>query len=174
MTIHALKQIQELLANTPRLVRLVKTAAPRWLVLSLGVTLLSSVIPVVQLYVSKQIVDRVVHSLNQPDLDWYPLLLWLGLGLTLTLMQGGLNQANTFVSQVLSDRFTLYANDVMLQQAVRLDLAHYELPEFYDILTRAQQSGSTYPVKVLTTLTTLAGQAITFIGLMTLLVRFNP
>ena len=176
MPIHSLKQtrLREMLANTPRLVRLVWSASPRWLMLSLGVTLLSSIIPVVQLYVSKQIVDRVVHSLNQPNLDWHPLVIWLGLGLTLTLMQGGLNQANTFVSQVLNDRFTLHANDVMLQQAVRLDLAHYELPEFYDILTRAQQSGSTYPVKVLTTLTTLAGQTVTFSGLMVLLISFNP
>jgi ATP-binding cassette subfamily B protein len=181
-SIDSLKQINSLkqtrlwgiLANTPRLMHLVWSAAPRWLVLSLIITLLGSLIPVGQLYVSKLIVDRVIQSLGQSDPDWTPLTCLIGMGLTLTLLQGGLNQASTFVSQVLNDRFTLHANHVMLQQAVRLDLAHYELPEFYDILTRAQQSGSTYPVKVLTTLTALAGQILTFAGLLTLLIRFNP
>jgi ATP-binding cassette, subfamily B, bacterial len=175
-SIHSLKKsrLWDMLANTPRLIHLVWTAAPRWLVLSLVITLLSSLIPVAQLYVSKLIVDRVVHTIGQTNLDWTPLVMLVGLGLSLTLMQGGLNQASTFVSQVLNDRFTLHSNHVLIQQAVRLDLAHYELPEFYDILTRAQQSGSTYPVKVLTTLTALAGQLVTFAGLLTLLIRFNP
>lgn len=164
----------EMLANTPRLLRLVWRGTPEWLMFTLLITLLSSLVPVAQLYINKLIVDQVIQDLGQPQPNWQPLIMLVSAGLGLMLAQGGLNQARGFVSQVLSDRFTLYANDVLLQQAIRLDLAHYELPEFYDTLSRAQQSGSSYPVRVLGTLMELAGQLITFGGFLTLLLSFNP
>jgi ATP-binding cassette subfamily B protein len=164
----------EMMANTPRLLQLVWKAAPRWFLLTLAITLVGALIPVTQLYINKLIVDQVVRSLGTENVAWYTLLMLISSGFGLTVLQGGVTQGNLYVSQVLSDRFTLYANDILLQQAARLDLAHYELPEFYDTLNRAQQSGSSYPVKVLTTLTTVAGQIITLAGLLTLLLSFNP
>lgn len=164
----------DVVANTPKLLRLVWAGVPGWLLLSLAITLVAALVPVAQLYVNKLIVDQVVQTLDGSLVNWRSLLTLVGIALGLTLTQSGLTQADNYVSQVLSDRFTLYANHVLLQQAVRLDLAHYELPEFYDTLSRAQQSGSTYPVRVLGTLTDLAGQFITFAGLLTLLLSFNP
>ncbi len=161
-------------ANTPRLLRLVWDGARGWLLWSIAITLALALLPVAQLYVNKLIVDFVVGSLAVPALDWQPLIVLVGLGLAIALAQSGLGQANSYVSQVLSDRFTLYANQKLLEQAISLDLAHYELPEFYDTLNRAQQSGSTYPVRVLSTLTSLTRQSITFAGLLGLLLRFNP
>jgi ATP-binding cassette, subfamily B, bacterial len=166
--------------NMPRLLRLVWAASPRWLVLSLGVTLVDSLLPAVQLYVTKLIFDRVVSHISSATAslptggDWTPLVSLVGLAFGLRLVQDALQQANSYTNQVLSDRFALYANGVLLQQAIRLDLAHYESPEFYDILNRAQQSGSNYPLRVLNTLTNLIGQCIGFIGLLTLLLRFSP
>lgn len=164
----------EMVANTPRLVRLVWDAAPRWLLLNLVITVLGALIPVAQLYVSKLIVDRVISSLGQPTTDWKPLIGLVGLGLGLACLQGGLSKSKEYVSRILNDEFTLHANHVLLEQAVRLDLAHYELPDFYDTLSRAQQSGSTYPVRVLGTLNSLIGQTVSFAGLLTLLLSFSP
>jgi len=164
----------QMVANTPRLLKLVWEATPGTLTMTLLVTLSLSLVPVAQLYVNKLIVDRVIAELTQPGIAWAPLLWLVAAGLGLMLSQSGLNQANNYVSQVLSDRFTLHANRVLLQQAIQLDLAHYELPTFYDTLSRAQQSGSSYPVRVLGTLTNLLGQVITFAGLLTLLLSFNP
>lgn len=163
----------QVIANTPKLIHLVWQAAPGWLLLMLLVTLLGSLIPVAQLYLNKLIVDQVVASLSQST-SWRYLLGLISIGLGLTVGEGAVNQGKFYVNQVLSDRFTLYANDILLQQATRLDLAHFELPEFYDTLSRAQQSGSNYPVRVLSNFTNLTGQLITFAGLITLLLSFNP
>jgi len=164
----------EVVANTPRLLHLVWRAAPLLLLLNLGITLGSALMPVTQLYINKLIVDQVVQDVGRSLVDWNALMVLVSVGLGVTLLQVGLNQANNYTSLALSDRFTLYANQVLLQQAIRLDLAHYELPDFYDTLSRAQQSGSKYPVRVLETLTSLAGQVVTFASLLTLLIRFNP
>ena len=164
------------MANTPRLLRLVWQATPIWFLMNLGITLCGSLLPIAQLYVNKLIVDQVVASLTQPPTDaqweWIVVLILLAMGLALSLE--AMSQGKLYASQVLNDRFTLYANQVLLKQAARLDLAHYERSEFYDTLSRAQESGSNYPVRVLSTMTTLAGQLVTFAGLLTLLMRFSP
>jgi ATP-binding cassette subfamily B protein len=163
-----------MLANTPRLLRLVWAAVPGTLLLSLVITLTKALIPVAQLYVGKLIVDWVVSAPLKANLDLMPLVGLVGLGFSLTLLQGALEQANTYFSQLLNDEFTLHANKILLQQAIRLDLAHYELPEFYDTLNRAQQNGSMYPVRVLGNLTTLTGHLVSFAGLLALLLKLSP
>ena len=74
----------------------------------------------------------------------------------------------------MKDRFALDANQVLLQQAIALDLAHYERPEFHDLLSRAQQSGGSYLLRVLDILTRLVGQVVGLVGLLALLLKFNP
>ncbi|HEY9646627.1 MAG TPA: ABC transporter ATP-binding protein [Chroococcidiopsis sp.] len=164
----------DMMANTPKLVSLVWQAAPGLFLVTIAITLTAGLVPVLQLYVNKLIVDYVLSHVGRSPIPWGALLVLIGAGLVLTMVQGGLGQAKVYSSQVLNDRFTLYANDRLLQQATRLDLAHYELPEFYNALNRAQQSGSSYPVRVLDTMTTTVGLLVTFAGLMTLLLRFSP
>lgn len=167
-------RLWSMLANTPRLLRLVWEAAPGWLILSITLTLAGALIPVAQLYVGKLVVDGVLSSLERDSLDLTPIAELLALAFGLRLFQEALQQVSSYVSQVLDDRFGFYANNILLQHAIQLDLAYYESPEFYDTLNRAQRNGSHYPVRVLSTLTMLAGQLVSFAGLLTLLVRFNP
>lgn len=169
------QEILALLGNTPRLIRLVWSAAPLWLTLSILLTLVSSLVPVAQLYISKLIVDQVVAILASEAASFTPLLTLLVVaGFGLLLLREVLSQLNTFVGRILSDQFLLYANVQLLQQAMRLDLAHYESSEFHDVLNRAQQSGSNYPLRVVELLSRLLGSITRLLGLLTLLLRFSP
>jgi ATP-binding cassette, subfamily B, bacterial len=163
-----------LLKNVPKLLKLVWQAAAGWLIINLILTLAGALIPVGQLYVTKLVVDLIILNITNPALNILPIFMLAGLGLGLSLAQEALQQGNSYISQVLSDRFTLYANGILLEQATRLDLAHFESSEFYDTLNRAQQSGSFYPLRVIGNLTQLVGQLIGFVGLVTLLLRFSP
>ncbi|MDY6941254.1 MAG: ABC transporter ATP-binding protein [Cyanobacteriota bacterium] len=164
----------EVLANTPRLLHLVWQAAPTPLLFSLSTTLAKSLLPVSELYVTKLIVDRVVGSIGQNPIDWQPLIFLVSLRWVLSLLSDALNRLSAYLLQILRDRFSIYANGLLLKQAIRLDVSHYELPEFHDTLNRAQQSGSDYPVRILGTLTGLLGQIVSFAGLLVLLLSFSP
>jgi len=161
----------------PRLFRLVWSAAPGTLLLSLALTLVSSLIPATQIYISKLIVDRVVElvgagaAIATITQSLFPLV---AAGFGFLLLQAVLQQLDGYATQVMSDRFLLYANTQLLQQATRLDLAHYESSEFHDILERAQQSGSNYPMRVMRLSVRLLGQVTRLVGLLALLLRFNP
>ena len=164
----------EVLANTPRLLHLVWQAAPIPLLCSLSVTLAKSLLPVSELYVTKLVVDRVVSSIGQNPIDWQPLIFLVSLRSLLSLLSEAFGQLSTYLIRILRDRFSIYANGLLIQQAIGLDLSHYELPEFHDTLNRAQQSGSDYPVRILGTLTNLLGQIVSFAGLLVLLLSFSP
>ncbi|NEP16238.1 MAG: ABC transporter ATP-binding protein [Leptolyngbya sp. SIO4C1] len=165
----------DILKNTPRLVRLVWNAAPVWLLLNIGLMLLNSLGPIVQLYVGKLIVDQVVALVEAGTLVLPRSLIWLvAAGFALRALGALLQQASTYVGRVLEDQFLLYANLRLLKQATRLDLAYYESSQFYDVLNRAQQSGSRYPLLVVRLFTSLLGQLTQFGGLLTLLLRFSP
>ncbi|MEM8808756.1 MAG: ABC transporter ATP-binding protein, partial [Cyanobacteria bacterium P01_G01_bin.38] len=169
-------RVLEILRNTPRLVRLVWASAPVWLLLNIGLTLLNSLGPIAQLYVGKLIVDQVVALVESGTLTTFPrqLVLLVAAGFALKGVGAFLQQASTYVARVLEDQFLLYANLKLLRQATRLDLAYYESSQFYDVLNRAQQSGSRYPLLVVRLFTGLLGQITQFGGLLTLLLRFSP
>ncbi len=161
----------------PRLVRLVWSAAPGSLIMSLILTLTSALIPATQIYISKLIVDKVVDLVGDGvaiALIIQSLTPLVAAGFGFLLLQAILQQLDSYITQIMSDRFLLFANTQLLQQATRLDLAHYESSEFHDILDRARQSGSNYPMRVLRLSLQLLGQVTRLIGLLALLLRFNP
>lgn len=166
-------RVLSMLGNTPRLLQLVWAAAPRWVVVNAIATLGDALVPVARIYITKLIIDRVVQMLEQGNTNFGPLWGLVGLGLALMMVQQLLQQVKTYVSRILNDRFALYANGKLLRQAARLDLMHYESPQFYDTLNRAQQDGSQYPLRALQTMTSLLGQSANLFGLLGLLLRFN-
>ncbi|MEO0803908.1 MAG: ABC transporter ATP-binding protein [Cyanobacteria bacterium J06642_2] len=163
-----------MLGNTPRLLGLVWEAAPRWVVANAIATLGDAIVPVARLYIMKLIVDRVLLMLSQERTSLVPLLGLVSLGFGLTVLRQIFQQTNTYVSRILNDEFALHANGKLLKQAIRLDLAHYESPKFYDTLNRAQKDGSQYPLRALQNINHLLGQTTKLFGLMMLLLRFNP
>ena len=161
----------------PRLFRLVWMATPGSLVISVVLTLTSSLLPAAQIYISKLIVDQVVllvEASTSLSVMVETLLPLVAGGFGLLVLQAVLQQLDTYTTQVMTDRFLLFANTQMLEQATLLDLAHYESSEFHDILNRAQQSGSNYPMRVLRITLRLLGQVTRLFGLLALLLRFNP
>ena len=167
------RRLQDILINTPLLLRLVWQATPLYLFLSLAVTGLQSIIPAVMLIINKSIVDMVIANWGNTNFVWRPLIMLVAIRFGISLLRAVLNQTNLYVGQIFNDRLMLYTKYVLLEKSAQLDLAHFESSEFYDTLSRAQNSGSNYPVRVIQTLTGLFGQGITLISLLGLLFKFN-
>ena len=148
-------------------------ATPLYLFLSLAIQGLQSLIPALMLVIDKDIVDLVIANWGNADFVWRPLIVLVATRFGVSLLRAIFNQVNPYVSQIFSDRLNLYTKYVLLEKSTQLDLAHFESPEFYDTLDRAQNSGSNYPVRVIQTFTSLFGQGVTLISLLGLLLQFN-
>ena len=164
---------KDILVNVYLLLRLVWQATPVYLFLSLAVTGFQSAIPALMLLINKAIVDMVIANWGNADFIWRPLIILVVMRFGVSLLGAVLNQTNLYITQIFNDRLMLYTKYVLLEKSTQLDLAHFESPEFYDTLDRAQNSGSNYPVRVLQTFTSLFGQGVTLISLLGLLLRFN-
>ena len=167
------RRFQDILVNIPLLLRLVWQATPLFLFLSLAIQGFQSLIPAVMLVINKGIVDLVIANWGNADFVWRPLIILVALRFGVSLMQAVLSQGSLYVSQIFNDRLNLYTKYVLLEKSAQLDLAHFESPEFYDTLERAQSSGSNHPVRVIQTLTGLFGQVITLVSLLGLLLQFS-
>jgi len=100
------RRLQEILVNTPLLLRLVCQATPAYLLLSLAVTEFQSLIPALMLVVNKAIVDMVIANWGNTNFVWRPLIFLVAMRFGASLMQGILNQVNLYVAQIFNDRLT--------------------------------------------------------------------
>ena len=162
------------LSTTPKLLRLVWQAAPQWLLVSVSATVVAALLPVAWLYINKLIIDALATSLSSQSIAWQSLALLVSLRFALAIFKAGLENLRPYIALVISDRFALYANQQLLRQAIRLDLEHYESSQFHESLSRAMQSGSSYPVRAFNNFTMILGQLINLLGVLGLLLQFNP
>ena len=167
------RRFQDILVNISLLLRLVWQATPLYLCLSLGIKGLQSLMPALMLVINKAIVDLVIANWGNANFVWQPLILLVAIRFGVSLLGAVFNQASLYIGQIFNDRLNLHSNYILLKKSAQLDLAHFESAEFYDTLTRAQNSGSNHPVRVIQTLTGLFGQGVTLVSLLGLLLQFN-
>lgn len=159
----------------------------RWLWLShrgatIGVsilTLLQSVIPVTQLWVTKLLVDQMVFIISLPAAQRVgaPLeMVWLYVGWEAGILAVGviIGLAAGHSRNILQEHLVYQVQLQVLQQSARLDLAAYETPEYYDQLYRAQGEAMYGPVQLLSAVLMFAQTGLTLLTVSGLIVAYSP
>lgn len=126
-------------------------------------------------YVSKLLVDAVLHAAQTglPS-DRQHALQIVGLEAVLVAimaaMQKGLSACESLLRALLSQR----VNQIILEKALQLSLRHFEDSKTYDQLTQARQRASMRPLSLVQRTFGLAQNAISLITFGALLVGFSP
>jgi ATP-binding cassette subfamily B protein len=140
----------------------------RALTLALAVlTLFGAATPPAVAWAGKRIVDAVVARSRDETLHWvlFELLLVVG--------QATVGRGLALVRAVLASRLGTDVNVAILERAVRLELRHFEDPDFYDRLTRARREASSRPVSLVTESFSLLQSVLTLTGYAALLASFS-
>lgn len=130
--------------------------------------LLQSVLPLVNLYILKLLVDSVeagIRGTGEPQAVVPYLLAMVGVFL-LNRIVAALNNVN---NDVLGQRLIDYLSDIMQRQAARLDMAYYDNPDFHDSLHRAQQEASYRPIQIMDNFMALFGAVVSVAGVVAML-----
>jgi ATP-binding cassette subfamily B protein len=147
---------RERLNNLVHLGRLVAQIwrTSRWLTAaSMGLRLVRAVQPVAMLYVGKLIIDEVVRLSSLPSpgtglADWWatgtlnPIAILLLLEFALVIVTDLLTRAASLVDSVLGELHSNTVSIELMQHAARLDLKHFESPEYQDRLERARRQAA--------------------------------
>jgi ATP-binding cassette subfamily B protein len=115
----------------------------------------------------KKIVDAVVGGSHDETVRW------VIVELVLVVVQASNTRAGSLVRNVLGSRLGTDINLAILERAQRLELKHFEDPEFYDRLTRARREASSRPLALVTETFSLVQAVLTLAGYAALLVRFS-
>src|SRR6185503_3354164 len=161
------------LRNIPPVLRIVWASGPPVIAAGLLFRIVSALIPVAMLSVSRLIIDAIVGSTtgNRPlsQMFWWLVLLEFGLAALGSL----LGRAIGFFDSLFADRFTRHVSIRVMEHASRLDLASYEDPVFYDKLERARVQ-ATDRIAMIQAIGAVAQQTVAAVSLSAGIVWFSP
>lgn len=172
------KQISSL-RNVPRFFAMIWQVSPALSLWNVFFRLCQAGIPLLTLYVGKEIVDEVLLMIRSgapahwQDLLGSKLLGWVLLELGLAILSSVLNRAITLTDSLLGDLVSNDSSVRIIRHAATLDLYQFEDSAFYDKLERArtQTAGRT---ALMSMVLSQAQDLITVIFLAGGLVAFNP
>lgn len=161
------------LRNVPAVLKIVWDSGPGVVIFGLISRLFSSLLPVVLLWITKLIIDGIVHavSAHQPV---KPGFWWLvAAEFSLAVLNSILIRTIDYSDSLLADKYTRYVSIRVMNHAASLDLQAYEDPVFYDRLERARVQ-ATDRLVMIQAIGRLVQQAITTLTLSVSIMLFSP
>jgi ATP-binding cassette subfamily B protein len=167
----------EALRNTPQAFRLVWAASRGAALVSAGLMLVAAILPAAQAWTGKLIIDAIVQAAGAdlaPMDGLRQVLPYVLLEFGLLLAGSVAGQARSLSERVLQTRLSNHVSELIIRQAIRLDLAFFEDPVFYDMLQNARRQADTSALRIVNAILQLVQQGITLTSLVALLIRFSP
>jgi ATP-binding cassette subfamily B protein len=161
------------LRNVPPVLRIVWQSGP--LVVSLGLVfrLISSLIPLAALWITKLIIDGIVYAVSSHQ-PVKPLLWWLvAAEFAIAIFGSILGRTIDYLDALLADKYTRHISIQVMKHAAELDLMAYEDPVFYDRLERARVQ-ATDRLGMIQSIGRLVQQVITAASLSVSILLFSP
>jgi ATP-binding cassette subfamily B protein len=147
---------------------MVHRCAPRSFWLRVVYVVLQSVLPLVNLYILKGLIDSVTAGIG---IGGYGLqVMWLLVTMCFVFLLNRIVSAlNGINNDVLSQRLIDYVSDQLQRQSARLDLQYYDNPAYHDTFHRAQQEASFRPLQILNNIMSFLGAVISIAGVVAML-----
>lgn len=144
--------------------------------MTIGNVLLRTVkasIPLLILYVGKEIIDEIIRLVDAMDKSWSYLWILIGIELGLAVFSDLINRVIILLDSLLGDLFSNKTSVQLIKHAATLDLYQFENPDFYDKLERARRQ-TTGRTVLMTQVLAQFQDIITILFLGIGLVAFNP
>ncbi len=161
------------LQNLPPFFRLVWRTSKPLTIGNIFFRLIKSGIPVVMLYLGKEIIDQVVELIRNPASSHRYLWTLVSLELGITIVSDLLNRCISLFDSLLGDMVANKTSVDLVHHAAKLDLYQFENPVFYDKLERARRQ-TTGRTVLLSQIFSQAQDIITLLSLAAGLIAFNP
>lgn len=142
------KQLAAQLPYLPRAFRLAWNAARGWMLLWLALLMLQGALPMAVILLTRNMINLLVDA-TSGEVSLPAVLvpaIWIGLAL---LLNAVLASVAAWVRINQAERVQDHVRQLIHGQALTLDLAFYETPEYYDQLHRAQVDAINQPVVLL-------------------------
>jgi len=164
------------LPHLPRALALVWQVARPWTVTWIVLLIVQGFLPVATVYLTKLVVDSLAIAVRNggslPEMRevLVRLLLLGGVLLLMEVVRNAINWVRTVQAELLQDHITALIHE----KSVAVDLAFYELSDYYDHLHRARTEARYRPVALLGNLGALLQNTITLVAMGAILIPLGP
>src|ERR1700752_4652876 len=164
------------LPHLPRALALVWQVARPWTVTWIVLLIVQGFLPVATVYLTKLVVDSLAIAVRNggslPEMRevLVRLLLLGGVLLLMEVVRNAINWVRTVQAELLQDHITALIHE----KSVAVDLAFYELSDYYDHLHRARTEARYRPVALLGNLGALLQNSITLLAMGVILIPLGP
>ncbi len=156
-----------------RALALVWRTSPRLTLALAALTLVAGLLPASIAYVGRWIVDGALAAM-QGGAESTELLQWIALECVLVAMLAAAQRALDVCQSLLRALLGQKVNVVILEKALRMELAQFEDSTFYDRLTRARREASSRPLSLVMRTFGLIQNGIALLSYGGLLLAFSP
>ena len=160
----------------PRALKLVWAVARPWTTAWIVLLIVQGLLPAAMVYLTKHVVDGIVIALRNGS-SWpnmrpvvLSMLLLGGVLLLMEVVRNAINWTRTVQAELLQDHIT----SLIHEKSVAVDLAFYELSDYYDHLHRARAEARYRPIALLGNLGTLLQNSITLVAMGAILIPLGP
>ena len=161
------------LRNVPSVFHLVWGAAPKTVASGIVLRVISALIPLGMLALSRLIIDLVIATVKHPG-PFPQQMWWLLAGeFLMAATNQVLSRAIDYTDARLADEFTREVSLRLITHATQLDFASFEDSEFHDMLERARQQ-ATDRIGMFSAMGRLLLQSITLISFSIGVVLYSP
>ncbi len=164
------------LPNLPRALALVWQVARAWTIAWVLLLIVQGLLPAAIVFLTKLFVDDLIVALKNggswPEMRQVLLIVLLlgGVLLLMEVVRNAINWVRTVQAELLQDHIT----SLIHEKSVAVDLAFYELSDYYDHLHRARAEARYRPVALLGNLGALLQNSITLIAMGAILIPLGP
>ena len=158
-----------------RALRLVWDAAHRWTSVWLALLVIQGLLPVVSVYLTRALVDNLVIALRG-DGSWnaFRVVLPYVIAMAAILIMTELfSYATGYVRTVQSELVRDHISGLIHEKSVALDLAFYDMPEYFDRLYRAQYHALDRPLTLLESLGSVLQNGLTLLAMVAVLAPYG-
>ncbi|MGB8989678.1 MAG: ABC transporter ATP-binding protein [Candidatus Sulfotelmatobacter sp.] len=161
------------LRNVPAVLKIVWDSGPGVVVFGLVSRLFAAMMPVGLLWITKLIIDRIVHAVSNHQSVVHGFWWLVVAEFSLAVLNSILLRTIDYSDSLLGDKYTRYISIRVMNHAASLDLITYEDPVFYDRLERARVQ-ATDRLVMIQQIGRLVQQTITTITLSVTIMLFSP
>jgi len=157
----------------PRFFTLIYRVNPFLFFCAIVLRLLKSFIPVLLLWIGKEIIDELMMLLDTSTQELRPLYFLIGFELVLALLSDVFNRLIALSDALLGDLYANASSVKLINKTAQVDLMDLENAEFYDKLERARRQ-TTARVALMSNVLSQAQNVVTIILLISALIYFYP
>lgn len=141
--------------------------APTEFLLAIATTLLGALAPVATIWVGIHVLDSTVQLVagGWTDALVKPVYFWLAGQFLVSLGEITLQHLNTLLIAILGAKLSVQVRMDILHKTSALDMAMFDDPQFYDMITRARRESKGTPVRLLQRTQIIISGIVTFISM---------